>query len=97
MSGWLLRVGGVRVNVSTLRTATVKAVAQKQALEGEGKAFVGVGGRKGLPSSRDRVGLGFTQVGPDKLSLHVNPAAYAATKFAVCWCLWWGLHKIVYQ
>ena len=42
-----------------LRTATVKEVAQMQALEGEGKAFVGVGGEVGLPLSMDSVGLGF--------------------------------------
>ena len=32
-----------------LRTATVKSVAQMQALEGEGKAFVGVGERWDFP------------------------------------------------
>ena len=37
-----------------LRTATVKSVAQMQALEREGKAFVGVG----LPLSMDSMGLG---------------------------------------
>ena len=37
---WLTRGGQLSSTATTLRTATVKQVAQKQALEGEGKAFV---------------------------------------------------------
>ena len=50
----------------------VEAVAQKRALEGEGKAFVGVGGG-GTSLDVENMGLGFTLGKPEKFSLHVHP------------------------
>ena len=46
---WLKRWGQLNSMATILRTATVKSVAQMQALEGEGKAFVGVGERWDFP------------------------------------------------
>ena len=68
-------VMGVRRNTATCpRQAMVDAVAFRQALEGEGEAFVGVGGRKEFPLSVDRNRTGApTQVDPGKLSLHIIP------------------------
>ena len=63
-----------------------------QALEGEGKAFVGVGGG-GTSLDVDSMGLGLPWVSL-KSSLFMSiRAAHAATKITVGRCRWWGLHK----